>query len=148
MTSSPLVFLGGTTGNNPWRRAFIRRLVERGVPEDALFDPVVDDWNDEARAREEQAKADADLVLFYLGDPQQPGLPLSAFSLVEAVIAVCREPSRTIVVLDAESIDNEHAGKVYAHSRDVLRKLDTGARILDTLDQAADEVARLFRAGG
>src|SRR4029450_4892381 len=100
-----LVFLGGTSGKNRWRKGLIERLAARGVPREALFDPVVEDWNEAARKREERAKADAEVLFFYLGDPQEPDIPLSAFTLVEVTLAVCREPDRAIVVFDVDAVE-------------------------------------------
>jgi hypothetical protein len=142
----PLVFLGGTSGHNPWRHGFIERLAARGVPREALFDPVVEDWNEVARKREERMKADAEVLLFYLGDPQEPGLPLSAFTLVEATLATCREPERTIVVFDRNAVSG-HARKVYEQSAKLLRAQGSKARILDDLGEAEDALAQRFAKG-
>ena len=139
----PLVFLGGTSGHNPWRKGLVARLAARGVPETGLFDPVVDDWNDAARAREERAKADAEVLLYYLGDPQEPGLHVSAFALVEATLAVCREPQRSIVVFDSASVSG-HARKVYEQSARLLRAQEPKARIFESLLEAEDALARRF----
>ncbi len=115
----------------------------RGVPEQVFFDPVVDDWNDEAREREERAKAEADLLVFYAGDPRESGLPLSAFTLVEATLAVCRDPHRTLVVFDLDAVQG-HARKVYAQTLELLCALESDAVILEDLRQAEDEVAKRF----
>jgi hypothetical protein len=139
----PLVFLGGTSGRNRWRSGLIERLVARGVPRGALFDPVVADWNDAAREREERAKANAEVLLFYLGDPEEPGIPLSAFTLVEATLAVCREPERAIVVFDLDAVSG-HARKVYEQSADLLRAQRSVALIVDHLGEAEDALAQRF----
>jgi hypothetical protein len=140
-----LIFLGGTSGKNPWRKEFIRRLVERGVPRELLFDPVVPDWNEAARRREEEAKETAALLVFYLGDPQEPGIPVSAFSLVEAAIAVCRHPARTLVIFELAGVEG-HARKVYEQSEALLRKQDANLPIFHGQDAAIDWVTRHFAA--
>ena len=139
--SKALVFLGGTSGNSHWRAGVIERLVARGVPRDALFDPVVADWNDAAREREDRAKAEAEVLLFYLGDTEEPDTPLSAFSLVEATLAVCREPERVIAVFDLDAVSG-HARKVYEQSAKLLRTQRTKALIFDRLSDAEDELVR------
>jgi hypothetical protein len=139
----PLVFLGGTSGRNRWREGLIERLTKRGVPREALFDPVVADWNDAAREREERAKADVEVMLFYLGDPQEPGIPLSAFTLVEATLAVCREPERTMLVFDLDAVSG-HARKVYEQSAKLLRAQGSEAVIVEHLREAEDALARRF----
>jgi len=121
----------------------------RGVPAQTLFDPVVVDWNDAAREREEQAKAAADLLVFYISDPQEPALPISAFSLVEATLAVCREPERTLVIFDLDAVQG-HTRKVYVQTLKLLRDLRSSARLFEDLGQAEDEIAKHFasRAAG
>ena len=48
----------------PGAKGIIERLAARGVRKSRLFDPVVEDWNDAAREREERAKADSDARLY------------------------------------------------------------------------------------
>jgi len=141
--AKPLVFLGGTSGRNPWRKAFIERLAARGIPKSGLFDPVVDDWNDAAREREERAKEDAGVLLYYLGDPGEPGMHVSAFALVEATLGVCREPERSMVVFDCGSVTG-HARKVYEQSAKLLRANAPTALIFDRLSDAEDALVRRF----
>lgn len=141
--SRRLIFLGGTAGTNPWRGPFIEQLVRRGVKRESCFDPVVADWNDEARAREERAKRDADLLLFYLADPMQPGLPVSAYALVEATLAVCNDPARTLLVFDVESVSG-HARKVLEQSEKLLREQGPGVPMFRSLEPAASWIAERF----
>src|SRR5262249_31448784 len=135
------VFLGGTSGRNRWREGLIRRLVARGVPREALFDPVVKEWNAAARKREERVKREAEILFFYLGDPMERGTPVSAFALVEATLAVCREPARAILVFDLESVTG-HARKVYSEAAGLLRQQSSRASILESLDEAEGVLAK------
>jgi hypothetical protein len=143
MEPQRLIFLGGTAGRNPWRKEFIRRLVERGVPRERLFDPVVEDWNEAARRREDEVKEHAALLVFYFGDPQEPGIPVSAFSLVEAAIAVCRDPRRSLLVFELAGIE-AHARKVYEQSEALLRKEDASVPIFRGLEPAIDWIAARY----
>lgn len=130
-----LVFLGGTVGENPWRVGFIERLVARGVPRRVIFDPVVKDWNDAARVAEERAKSDPrTLLLFYLGDPQD-GERLSAYSLVEATLAICNDANRTALVVDPEGVD-DHGRKVLAQTETLLRAQAPSVPIFQSLADA------------
>ena len=138
-----MIFLGGTSGRNDWRRGFVARLVAQGIPSDRFFDPVVDDWNEAARAREERAKEDPNLLLFFVGDPKQPGNPLSAFSLVEATLAVCNDPERTVVVLDVDGVEG-HARKVLEQTEKLLRAQDPDVPIFRTLHDAERWLAERF----
>ena len=99
-----LVFLGGTAANTTWRDGLIEALVDRGVSADVLFNPVVKDWNEEAKLREEKAKTEATLLVFYVADPKQEGNPLSAYSMVEATIALYDKPERTVIVFDVDGM--------------------------------------------
>src|SRR6056297_16567 len=54
------VFLGGTCNNSVWRKK-LKPLLNI-----AYFDPVVDDWNEEAQLREEQEKLASDYHLFVI----------------------------------------------------------------------------------
>ncbi len=108
------VFLGGTCGNNDWRKGFMLRCMERGVPKEAFFDPTVAEWNDEARANEARMKAAATHMIFYIASPKQEGNPLSAYSMVEATMALYDNPN-TVVVFDNESLTG-HALKAAAQA--------------------------------
>lgn len=111
MNKTKLVFLGGTCGENNWRDGFIAEAVSKGVPQEALFNPVVKPWNDEAQAKEDRAKAEATEIIFYLADPKEPENRISTYSIVEAFAALLDEPTRTVVVFDAEGMPS-HAAKV------------------------------------
>jgi hypothetical protein len=103
-----LVFLGGTCGNNNWREGFIQRMVRRGCRRGWFFNPVVPNWNASARRREKTIKRKADYLLFYLGDPREPGNPLSYYSLLEAVTAEY-DTDRSVVVFDIADLTSRHA---------------------------------------
>lgn len=133
--TNKLVFLGGTVGNNPWRKGFITSLVEKGIDRDCLFDPVVADWNAQAQAREEAAKAAATHMVFYLASPMQEGNPLSAYSMVEAAMALYDMPKTTVVVFDNTGIEGQFLKAVKQCER-VLRKRFPEATILGSLEEA------------
>ena len=54
------VFLGGTVNGSKWRDDIIPLL------KIDYFNPVVDEWNDEARLNEEEAKRTSDYFLFVI----------------------------------------------------------------------------------
>jgi hypothetical protein len=130
-----LVFLGGTCGNNRWRDSFIAEAVAAGVPRASLFNPVVEEWSDAAQWVEEAAKARATEFVYYIADPQQEGLTVSAYSLVEATMALYDAPDRTVVVFDASGMSG-HALKAMAQARTVLARRFPAARILASRDEA------------
>jgi hypothetical protein len=135
-----LVFLGGTVGHNRWRRELLRLLDARGAPLQQCFDPVVPEWTEAAREREERAKRDATLLVFYLGNPQEPGIPLSAYSLLEAGLAVCNDPLRTLLIFDFDGVTG-HARQQLEQSEKLLRAHDPRVPVLYSLGDAAARIA-------
>jgi len=132
-----LVFLGGTAANNNWRESFVEECVERGVQRECLFNPVVKDWNEEAQRREEKAKAEASHLVFYIADPRQDGNPLSAYSMVEATMALYDKQERTVVVFDTEGMSG-HPLKAVKQTLNVLRGRFPEANIFSTREDALD----------
>ena len=130
-----LVFLGGTAANNSWRKGFIAKATGRGVPASFFFDPVVANWNEEAQRREEEAKVSASHLVFYIADPQQEGNPLSAYSMVEATMALYDKADRTVVVFDTVGISG-HPLKAITQVLKVLKTRFPKANIFATPDEA------------
>jgi hypothetical protein len=136
-----LVFLGGTAAKNGWRPGFVNELEQRGIPTEVFFDPVVADWNEEAQRREEDAKRDATHLLFYIANPCQEGNPLSAYSMVEAAMALYDKPTRTVVVFDTEGMEG-HPLKAMNQTFKVLKTRFPNANIFGTKAEAVDWLAR------
>lgn len=130
-----LVFLGGTAANNNWRDGFIAALVGRGVSPNDIFNPVVKNWNEDAQRREEEAKAGASHLVFYLADPKQDGNPLSAYSMVEATMALYDKSERTVVIFDTDGMSGHSLSAMNQMLR-VLRVRFPGANIFGTHQEA------------
>lgn len=148
MSKNLLVFLGGTCGGNNWRLDVIDQLVGLGVPSDALFNPVVANWDDAAAAAEERAKKEASHQVYYLADPQEPGNRLSAYSMVEATMALYDRPEDTVVVVDLDSfvlpdVENKrnHAWKASNQTLQRLRERFPGAYIFGSQAELVNWVA-------
>jgi len=135
-----LVFLGGTAAKSNWRDGLIEALVDRGVLADALFNPVVKDWNTEAQRREEAAKAEASHLVFYIADPKQEGNPLSAYSMVEATMALYDKPECTVVVFDTDGM-NGHPLKAMNQTLKVLKARFPDANIFGMRQDAINWLA-------
>lgn len=58
-----VVFLGGSCGDTTWRNKLIPKLESVGVK---YFNPVVEDWNEEAQKAEDDAIIESDTLLFLL----------------------------------------------------------------------------------
>jgi hypothetical protein len=135
-----LIFLGGTAANNPWREAFIADLAARGVDPAILFNPVVSDWNEEAQAREEVAKAKATHHVYYIADPMQGGNPLSAYSMVEAAMALYDQPDTTVVIFDTAGMEG-HPLKAMNQAARILVQRHPNANIFTSVEAAKNWLA-------
>jgi nucleoside 2-deoxyribosyltransferase-like protein len=121
------VFLAGTQSGSKWRDDLIPML------KIDYFNPVVDDWNDEARDREAIEKAKCDFLLYVI-TPEMTG----CYAIAEAVQSGSRQPGKTIFCV----LDN------YGHaswSEDQLQSINAvkelikgnGATVLSSLGEVA-----------
>jgi len=115
-----VIFLGGTCGNNDWRNRLFTDLNRAQVSTDNLYNPVVPDWTSVAQASEEKAKASAEYCVFYIANPRLDGVNISAFSMVEATMALYDSPDTTVVVFDEDGIEG-HVLKAMQRTRQVLQ---------------------------
>jgi len=74
-----VVFLGGTCNGSTWREKLIPMLEKEDIK---FFNPVVEDWTEEAQQLEEKVKKDGALELYVI-TPEMTGV----FSIAEAVNA-------------------------------------------------------------
>ncbi|MCC9261170.1 MAG: nucleoside 2-deoxyribosyltransferase domain-containing protein [Methanobrevibacter woesei] len=81
------VFLGGTVNSN-WRDYLIPKL------KIDYFNPVVDNWDEEAQKKEEFEKKECDLLLFVI-TPKMEG----CFAIAEVVDASNKSPKKTILTI-------------------------------------------------
>ena len=88
MVDMVTVFLGGTCNGSKWRDKFIPMLSDRFDP----FNPVVDDWNEEAQREEEYHKTHDEYIVFCI-TPKMTGF----FSIVEMIHSMHVRPHTTFV---------------------------------------------------
>lgn len=137
------VFLGGTCGNNHWREGFIEKLVALGVPRETIFNPVVADWNEEAQAREDEAKKSAKYALFYLASPMDDNLKVSLYSWVEALLAFgydSKYSGQPVIVFDFDGY-GKHALKAAAKAAADIKAEYGHGPVFNSLDKAALYIA-------
>lgn len=134
------IFLGGTCGANNWRETFTSSLMGNGLSANAIFNPVVKDWNEEAQHREEAAKATARYLLFYIADPMDGVNQLSAYSMVEATMSLYDKPERTVVIFDTGSMSG-HPLKAINQTRKVLATRFPQGNIFASPKEAIDWLA-------
>jgi len=131
------VFLGGTTAEGTtWREELIPQL------EIDYFNPIVDDWNDEAYELELEKRETCDYVLYVIS-PLMEGV----YSVAEVVDDSNKRPNKTILcVID---MDGNYGGKNLLctgwskhqkKSLDAVEKMveKNGALVLEDLGEVAD----------
>ena len=123
----PLVFLGGTCNGSTWRSRIIPLL------NCDYFDPVVSEWNEAARARELDARAHADIVLYAL-TPLMEG----CYSVAEAVDDSNKRPASTVMVLLAAP----DGGKEFTLRQTGELVKRNGAAYFESLEEAVDFIAQ------
>lgn len=92
------VFLGGTCNGSDWRNDLIEML------DVDYFNPVVDDWNEEAQREELLQRKKCDFVLYTL-TPKMKGV----YSIAEVVDDSNKRPHKTLLCIltedDTEKFD-------------------------------------------
>jgi len=90
------IFLGGTCNNSTWRDELIPLL------KCDYFNPIVDDWNDEAYKRELKERETCDYCLYVITS-QTKGV----YSIAEVVDDSNKRPDKTIFTFLEEGFDSE-----------------------------------------
>ena len=85
------VFLGGTCNGSLWRNTMEACLGNLGLD---YFNPVVEDWNEEAQKQEIQERRDCDFCVYTI-TPKMTGV----YSIAEVVDDSNKRPLRTVLVL-------------------------------------------------
>ena len=117
------VFLGGTCNNSTWRDALMPHL------ECEYFNPVVEDWTEEAQQIEIEKRNTCDFVLYVI-TPKMTGV----YSIAEAVYDACNKPEKTIFCViekDDENEFTEHQLKSMNMTKSLIESC--GARVCNTL---------------
>ena len=132
------VFLGGTCNGSTWRKELIPKLTID------YFDPVVDDWNEEAQAREIQERKNCDYCLYVI-TPEMLGF----YSIAEVMDDSHMRPHRTLFCVinrgkyiystgDDSGMERTFSRK-QLHSLEAVKALVTrrGGNVLENLDAVA-----------
>ena len=139
------VFLGGTCNESTWREFVKARL------ECDYFDPVVDDWNEEARKRERYEREHCDYVLYTI-TPRMKGV----YSIAEVVDDSNKRPEKTILCIVDKDVDDdlhtiisfdkaqmkslEQVGEmVIRNGGGVFNNLDFTVQYLNTLNRSSSD---------
>ena len=124
------VFLGGTCNESTWRDKMI------DVLEINYFNPVVDDWNEEAYQQELLARKTCDFCLYTI-TAKMTGV----YSIAEVVDDSNKRPEKTILVI------SNHDGLIEAKldkSLHAVAKMvqENGGKVFFTLNNAAKYMNR------
>ncbi len=125
------VFLGGTCNGSTWRSEIIEHLDRVDVD---YFDPVVDDWTEEAQKNELRERAECDFCLYVI-TPKMTGV----YSIAEVVDDSHIRPKQTVFVILAQDGDDGFTEGQWK-SLESVRKLvaRNGVSAYASLEAAAD----------
>ena len=119
-----LVFLGGTCNESTWRDKLIDGLKM------SYFNPVVQNWTEDDKEKENQIKDSADFNLFVF-TPKHSGY----FSFVEAALLAVKSASRTILCVlqddDGSTFDDATKRSVDAIIEELSKE---NIKVFDNLD--------------
>jgi len=121
------VFLGGTCAGSDWRDKLIKKL------DVGFFDPVVDDWNEEAQKREIEERKTCDFVLYTITSDMK-----GVYSIAEVVDDSNKRPKKTVFCILKKGFDKgefksleqvkkmveENGGKAFDNLEDVAKYLN------------------------
>jgi hypothetical protein len=110
-----VVFLGGTCNEDPWRETAMEVLDAQKVP---YFNPVVKDWDDKARAREEAVKSNLRTIQLFMITSKMTGV----FSIAEVVHAGIMRPEKTLLGICKDGFDEGQLRSLRAVSDMVASK--------------------------
>lgn len=125
-----IVFLGGTCNESKWREELIPQL---NVD---YFNPVIEDWDDDARIREIEAREKADFILYTI-TPLMTGI----YSIAEAVDDSNKRSYRTIVCVltedNGKAFSDGQMRSINAFKEMIVRNR---AKLCSTLEEVAEYI--------
>lgn len=125
LSSSKRIFLGGTCAGEDWRPGLIKQL------KIGYFNPVVEDWNEEAQANEVREREECDYVL-YMITPSIAGV----YSIFEISDDSNKRPEKAIFCFEG-SFDPKMAKSLKQVGVEIEKN---GAKWCKTLAEVAEYV--------
>ena len=124
------VFLGGTCNGSTWRDELIPKLDPEKV---SAFNPVVADWNDEARREEDYHKEHDDFTLYVL-TPEMTGI----YSAFEVAMDSCLRPGRVVCCILEERNGKTFEGQIAKNIKKIRQDLiKNGTLVFTSLEEVA-----------
>ena len=132
------VFLGGTTKGYDWREVLEERFAYVRFLE--LYNPIVKNWNEDTRKKENFYKEIADINL-YVVTPFMEG----CYSIAEAVDSSNKHPEKTVFAYIPEA---KHGNEIRRFTKGMLNSLNAvseiitnnGGTCLTSLDEVIDYI--------
>ncbi len=136
MGNKKKVFLGGTCNESTWRNRMMVHLYDKGME---YFNPVVDDWDDDAQANELREREECDFCLYTI-TPKMTG----TYSIAEVVDDSNKRPHKTVMVLLRDDGDDKFTQGQWKSLGAVAKMVKrNGGQVFDNLHLAATEMAKL-----
>jgi len=133
---SKRVFLGGTCNESTWRNRMMVYLYDAGME---YFNPVVDDWDDDAQANELREREQCDFCLYTI-TPKMTG----TYSIAEVVDDSNKRPHKTVLVLLRDDDDDKFTQGQWKSLGAVAKMVKrNGGQVFYNLHLAATEMAKL-----
>lgn len=118
------VFLGGTCSGYDWRQDLIPKLKIN------YFNPVVDDWNEQAQKNEIYEREHDDFVLYTITSDMK-----GIYSIAEVVDDSNKRPVKTILCILYDGFDPFQIKSLKALSNMVSKN---GSAVFDNIDDVAE----------
>lgn len=124
------IFLGGTCNESTWRDNLIKLL------EIDYFNPVVDDWNEEAYQNELKERQNDDFVLYTI-TPLMTG----TYSIAEVVDDSNKRPEKTIFcLLEKDNDKTFNEGQLRSLDKVGIMVKNNGGKYFHSLEEVAKYV--------
>lgn len=133
---SKRVFLGGTCNESTWRNRMVIHLNEEGM---SYFNPVVDDWDEDAQANELRERETCDFCLYVI-TPKMTG----TYSIAEVVDDSNKRPEKTVLVIMRDDEEGRFTEGEWKSLGAVVKMVKrNGGTVFDSLKSAAVGMAAL-----
>ena len=124
------VYLGGTCNDSTWRNRMMIYLHEERLD---YFNPVVDDWNEDAQRNELRERKNCDFCLYTI-TPKMTG----CYAIAEVVDDSNKRPEKTVLVLlRDDGVDRFNISQWKSLSAVAQLVKRNGGQVFDNLKSAA-----------
>ena len=121
------VFLGGTCNGSTWREELLSMIDQTKID---AFNPVVEDWNEEAQRNEDYHKENDEYSLYVL-TPEMKGV----YSVFELAMESLKNPYRVLFCVLTER-DGKSFNPFLIKNFDKIKKdlINNGVKVFDNLE--------------